>query len=306
MGPADGGLPFLLRCCSQSKGCCILRHTAFVKEISMSSSTVGSKLGTVLITGVRDYKTSPNGTQQYRYDAVCDCGVKLIVSYYSVRNFRKNGSTMCKECLKKAQSKVSSAGHKHPLYQVWFGMVCRCYDQKCENFARYGGRGIYVCEGWLQPKNRGRSSVAGFQQFVKDMGERPGGTSLDRVDNDGPYAPWNCRWATKEEQANNTRANVRITVGATTQTLSQWCRQLGVSYAKISYAAKKHGVPFDVVVLRLQEMTDARRAKNIKWVERKRQQPKPPMTPEEIEEDRLVQAQLDRATQKILSRQNLL
>jgi len=85
---------------------------------------------------------------------------------------------------------------KHPLYASYLDMVARCSRPTHHAFARYGGRGITVCERWSQD----------FWVFVSDMGERPAGHSLDRVDNDGPYAPENCRWATPSQQSKNRRA----------------------------------------------------------------------------------------------------
>jgi hypothetical protein len=86
---------------------------------------------------------------------------------------------------------------KHPLYGSYVGLVERCTYPGHKDYALYGGRGITVCDRWLDD----------FWAFVEDMGERPEGHSLDRVDCDGPYAPENCRWATASEQRINQRRN---------------------------------------------------------------------------------------------------
>ncbi len=79
-------------------------------------------------------------------------------------------------------------------YRAWQAMKNRCYNPNCEKYARWGGRGITVCERWLHS----------FANFYADMGQRPSAKhSLDRIDNDGNYEPGNCRWATSVEQNNN-------------------------------------------------------------------------------------------------------
>ena len=80
----------------------------------------------------------------------------------------------------------------HALYPTWHTMMARCYSESNAKFSRYGGRGITVCERWHTPTN-----------FIADMGDRPAGASLDRINNDGNYEPGNCRWATRLEQARN-------------------------------------------------------------------------------------------------------
>lgn len=88
----------------------------------------------------------------------------------------------------------------HPLYQTWNGMITRCSNDRLPNWKDYGGRGITVCERW-------RDRTTGFAAFVSDMGPRPDGTTLDRIDVDGDYEPTNCRWADDKTQAANRRGD---------------------------------------------------------------------------------------------------
>jgi hypothetical protein len=106
---------------------------------------------------------------------------------------------------------------KLKLFGVWKSMKNRCYNKKVKAYKNYGERGITVCKSWLES----------FDSFVLDIGEKPEGSSLDRINNDKGYSKDNCRWATRLEQANNKRNNVNVTVGEKTMSASQWQRETG-------------------------------------------------------------------------------
>jgi hypothetical protein len=106
-----------------------------------------------------------------------------------------------------------------PIKNLWRAMHNRCYNINHKSFAHYGGRGIFVDPRWHRK--------AGFEAFVADMGERPEGSSIERVDNDGPYSPENCRWATQMEQAKNKRNNRWLTANGVTKHMTEWSRDLG-------------------------------------------------------------------------------
>lgn len=110
----------------------------------------------------------------------------------------------------------------HPLYNAWNHMMFRCYNPKAKFYSSYGGRGIVVVERWHI-----------FENFVKDMGKRPKGLSLDRINNDGPYSPENCRWATLSQQARNRRSVPMYSHNGQTKTLIEWTSELRLEHKTI-------------------------------------------------------------------------
>ena len=99
----------------------------------------------------------------------------------------------------------------YPAHRAAYdNMLARCKNRQHPGFKAYGGRGIKVCARWSQPNT-------GFLNFIADMGERPAGTSLDRIDNDGNYEPGNCRWATPTEQRRNQRPRAARRLRSTTK-----------------------------------------------------------------------------------------
>ena len=134
--------------------------------------------------------------RQRLYECACDCGNRTTVRASGLRGGTQSCGCLTKERVSAARKRATTHGLAGtPTYRTWASMIGRCYDQRNASWKNYGARGVTVCDRWR----------AGILDFVADMGLRPEGLTLDRIDPCGNYEPGNCRWATWSEQNRNKR-----------------------------------------------------------------------------------------------------
>ncbi len=171
-----------------------------------------------------------------RWVCQCDCGNTKTIDGYKLRT----GHTQSCGCFHSEISAKMLTIHGQsatPAHVSWRSMIQRCIDPNSTSYPRYGGRGITVCDRWLES----------FENFLSDMGERPEGCSLDRVDPDKNYEPSNCRWSTNEEQANNKRNNQLIEIDGQQITIAEASRLTGIP-GHILYRRKSKGLSdFEII-----------------------------------------------------------
>ncbi len=151
----------------------------------------------------------------------CDCGNEVTISKRLLTPRRQG----CEDCVTKAHSenRKKHGLSNHPLHYVWSEIKNRCLKPDHQHYPDYGGRGIKVCEEWLEEKGVGFKS---FYDWAMTEGWRKGLTT-ERKDNDGPYAPWNCKLATRGEQANNRRSSRHVEIQGKSYTIANAIRLFG-------------------------------------------------------------------------------
>ena len=187
---------------------------------------------------VRDYTGARFGSlvavkriEKDNWEFQCDCGEARIGSRYVIQ--RMGDSAACESCrgVKVTVTKRSNGGKGlSRTYSSWRAMKNRCLNQNAANFDQYGGRGISIEKSWVES----------YENFLSDMGERPKGTSIDRIDPNGNYESSNCRWATAYVQSNNKTAEGKmIHHNGETLSITNWCRRLGGSTGVIKERLKR-------------------------------------------------------------------
>ena len=206
-----------------SKSCgCYQRDRMAAMGTAQADDLTGMRFGKLIaVSSVPYFRHRKRG-----WVCKCDCGNTHTVA----TQLLKDGRVQSCGCLHR-QPITGSATFTHghaprgkisPTYITWENMKARCFNPRNNHYKDYGGRGITVCDRWLK-----------FENFLSDMGPKPFGLSIERMNNNGNYEPSNCKWATRQEQAHNTRRNRWITFKGERLRFSEWAQRLGITYTSL-------------------------------------------------------------------------
>ncbi len=180
------------------------------------------------------------------YKCVCSCGKECIKE--STQLSRLN--CRCVDCGNIASGLKRRKTFEYqgtPEYRTWSNMKNRCTNPKYELYHRYGGRGITVCDEW----------VNSFETFLKDMGKKPSKQhSIDRINNDLGYSKDNCKWSTKTEQANNTKNAIIVEIDGVIKPLSYWCKEKNLNKSTILMRISRGVSPQDAILQGAKNLQD--------------------------------------------------
>lgn len=183
------------------------------KNFSLVTDETGNQYGRLTVI-----KRGLGKTGGAYWECLCSCGNTITVYGNSLRC----GSTKSCGCLQREIARNTQTTHgmtDTPEWSTWMSIRRRCLGKTCSIYKNYGGRGIKMCERWKT-----------FENFYADMGKKPKGKSIDRIDNEGNYCKENCRWATPRQQANNRRRTIFVEFQGETRTLGEWCRHFSIPH----------------------------------------------------------------------------
>lgn len=184
-------------------------------SIRIRVDLAGQRFGRLLVIAVDPSLSNLPPTYRVYWFCRCDCGtIKSLPTIRLTTGKTKSCGCLHHDVVVKRETTHGKTNTK--IYRIWWAMLERCGNLSHASWAHYGGRGISVCERWKT-----------FENFYADMGDRPEGKTLDRINVNGNYEPGNCRWATHIEQGNNRRNNRFITHNGETKTVREWERVFG-------------------------------------------------------------------------------
>ena len=185
----------------------------------------GQKFGRLTVVSLHHiYKyISPKGEKwnKYYYLCKCDCGKEVVIEKSSLKTKRGPKSCGCLRLEKALDANIIHGKTYTPLYYIWTAMKARCYNKNNKSYKNYGGRGISMCEKW-------KNDFMSFYDWSISNGYKEK-LSIDRINNNGNYDPYNCRWATRKEQQRNTRKNHIIEYNGEKHCISEWAEKFGIN-----------------------------------------------------------------------------
>jgi hypothetical protein len=185
--------------------------------MSHVANKVGKVYGCLIVIKRVDDFVSESGRKRVMYE--CHCSVCGGTHFRMSHNLHDNSICPDEPC-RKIHGKSNTK-----LYDVWNTIKLRCYKPSQNMYSNYGGRGIEVCDEWL-------NDFINFYNWAIENGYQDG-LQIDRINVDGNYEPNNCRWVTRTTNANNKRNNIKYTHDGVTLTMKQWCQKLGLNYKTV-------------------------------------------------------------------------
>lgn len=212
--------------------------------MSSLKDIMGHRFSQLLVIG----RAPDRGKKNVRWFCQCDCGNIVSVVGTSLRI----GETKSCGCLRTKSHEPrhfvhgeSAGGIRSKEYYTWASLRSRCLRRTDHGFRHYGGRGITVCDRWKD----------NFKNFLSDMGRAPSPQhSIDRIDNDGPYSPGNCRWTTAAVQSRNRSNNRFIEYGGEKLTVTDWSRRLGINLVTLFGKLNKQHLTLDQIIQQRQSV----------------------------------------------------
>lgn len=234
-----------------------IKPTYKVDGVAKAADISGQRFGRLVAIAATDRRSAGNVVWHCR----CDCGSDAFSIVPHLREGRRVSCGCAKVAGMQIRKKTSKHGHMvngkvTTTYRIWTGMLTRCRNKNDPGFRNYGARGISVCERWED-----------FANFLADMGERPTGLSLDRIDVDGPYSPENCRWATTKEQMRNRRDNTHLLINGTLEVLADVAERTGLHRSTITSRLRKQGLSIEEALAKRKATKSeaALRGNQVRW-----------------------------------------
>lgn len=205
---------------------------------------IGRKFGKLTVLELSEYR-GKNSRDNY-YLCQCDCGSESFETLGTALRRTNKPTLNCRDCGNKKKQKYGNKVKGTKLYKAWDAMKQRCYNERNNFYFRYGGRGIIICNEWLN-----ENGFINFMNWSLENGFDEN-KSIDRIDNDGNYEPSNCRWTDMKTQGNNKSINKIIEYDGIRKTMSQW--------------AEEYEIPYGTFVKRLEFGWDMERSLNEKVI----------------------------------------